>query len=285
MANLKHRAQGAGVGLLVAAAVVGGGYAARELTSGGASTAFEQRQGETNARVPFLGPFAHNRKGITECGPAVRLMEGALRNTKPPVRKTPAARCVGVAAERQIKAFQKRHGIPQTGIYGERTHDALAIRYTRQQRIDLQYLESLRIDAKRRSTILVVTSHAYALRGLMGYCNHGSLASCSLRSVWPPYPDVPRHTDCSGYVSWVLYQSGVPNPNGVGVGNTTSLARRGTAVSPNGPLRVGDLVFYSYNNSHVAIYIGHGLVSSHGRPGLDIHPYGYRPIYAIRRYF
>lgn len=286
--NLKpsvHRLQGTAVGLAVAAAVVVGGYSAKQLTEGSASTAFSTRQGATNVAVPFLGPFAMNHKGVTECGQAVRLMEGALRRTTPPIRLTPARNCVGLATTRQIKRFQARHGIRQSGIYGSRTHAALAHAYSKAQRIDLTYLARQRLDATRRTTILVVTSHAYALRGLMGYCNHGSLRECSLRGVWPPWADVPRHTDCSGYSQWVLFQSGVPNINGVGVGNTSSLVGRGTGVPINGPLKVGDLVFYSYNNSHVAIYIGHGLVSSHGQPGIDIHPYGYRPIYAIRRYF
>lgn len=283
--RLRHRAQGAGVGLLVAAAIVGGGYSAKRLTEGSAATAFELRQGPVNARVPFLGPFAQDKPHVRECGPAVRLMEGALRHTTPPIRKTPPARCVGTATTRQIKRFQARHGIPQSGIYGTRTHAALAHAYTAQQRIDLQFLAGQRVAALRRSTILVITSHAYALRGQMGYCNHGSLSSCSLRGVWPPWPGVPRFTDCSGYSQWVLTQAGVPNINGFGVGNTGSLVRRGVPVPTNGPLMVGDLVFYSFNNSHVAVYIGHGLVSSHGRPGIDIHPYGYRPIYAIRRYF
>lgn len=279
-----HRLQGTAVGLAVAAAIVGGGYAAKQLTQGSASTAFSEQR-VTSASVPFLGPFAQSRKHGTVCGPAVRLMEGALRRTTPPVRKASAANCVGVATTRQLETFQRRHKIPASGIYGLRTHRALAHAYSRRQTLDLVYLQRQRLDDVRRATILVVTSHAYSLRGLMGYCDFGSLSQCTHRAVWPSWPDVPRHTDCSGYSSWVLFESGVPNPNGVGVGNTTSLARHGTPVRINGPLKVGDLVFYSTNNSHVAIYIGHGLVSSHGQPGIAIHPYGYRFIYGIRRYF
>ena len=76
----------------------------------------------------------------------------------------------------------------------------------------------------------------------------------------------------------------MPNPNGSGVGNTTSLVTHGVRVGRAENLHIGDLIFYG-SNTHVAIYIGHGFVSSHGRPGIDIHPDGYRPIYAIRRYF
>jgi hypothetical protein len=277
----------AGAAAILVATAVGSALVSHNLIYSGAAskpelTAF--RQLNKPEPVPFLGPFAWKKKGVQECGPAVRLMEGALRNTRPPVRRTRASNCVGRAATSQIKRFQARHHIPQSGIYGHRTHAALAPRYTRRQVRDLRYLQLLRLDKLRRDTILVVTSHAYQLRSTMGYCNNGSLSNCSLRGVWPPWADVPHHTDCSGYVSWVLYQSGVPNPNGSGVGNTTSLVQHGIPVSARAPLHIGDLVFYG-SNTHVAIYIGHGLVSSHGRPGLDIHPFGYRPIYAIRRYF
>jgi hypothetical protein len=271
--------------ITLVAAGAGSALVSKELIGSGAATSTAFRQVSGAERVPFLGPFAHNKKGITECGPAVRLMEGALRNTTPPIRKTPASNCVGVAATKQIKELQRRHKIPQSGIYGLRTHRALEHAYTHRQVLDLIYLQRRHLDALRRSTILVVTSHAYQQRSQMGYCDHGSLASCSRRGEWPPWPGVPTHTDCSGYVSWVLFQSGVPNPNGVGVGSTRTLILHGSRIPVNGPLKVGDLIFYGYNNSHVAIYIGHGLVSSHGRPGIDIHPYGYRPIYGIRRYF
>lgn len=282
--NLRQHAGKIVAGSMIVAAL-GGGIASHSLIgSNAAETAFNLAQRNTAAQVPFLGPFAADKKHGTVCGPAVRLMEGALRRTTPPVRKSKAANCVGVATTNQLKVFQRRHHIPPSGIYGKRTHLALAHAYSKQQLLDLIYLDRQRADALHKQTILVATSHAYALRGLMGYCNHGALRDCSLRGVWPAWPDVPRHTDCSGYVQWVYFQAGLPNPNGSGVGNTHSLVLRGTAVKVNGPLKVGDLVFYSYNNSHVAIYIGHGLVSSHGRPGIDIHPYGYRPIFAIRRY-
>lgn len=273
-------------GAAIATALIGGSYAAKQLTEGSASTAFSVRQGVGIKGVPFLGPFAASPKHGSVCGPAVRLMEGALRRTTPPVRTTPARNCVGAATTRQLKRFQARHKIAQTGIYGLRTHRALAHAYSRRQRLDLGYLEAKRLDALHRQTILVVTSHAYVHRAVMGYCDYGHLSVCNLRGSWPQWPDVPRHADCSSYVQWVFYQSGLPSPNGTSYpGNTKSLVLRGARVPVNGPLKVGDLVFYSYNNSHVAIYIGHGLVSSHGQPGIGIRAYAYRPIYAIRRYF
>jgi hypothetical protein len=281
----------AGVGLAVAAAIAAGTLVARDqlVSTSAVHTAGENvRVAEQNAKakVPFNGPFARNHKGITECGPSVRLMSGALRKTKPPIRKTPAANCVGLATERQLKAFQKRHDIPQSGIYGTRTHAALAHAYTKKQIVDLAYLARKHVLAVRYATIVLVTAHAKLLEARMQYCNNGSLGFCTLRTVWPPWPDVPHNADCSAYVQWVYFQSGLPNPNGFGVGSTKTLINHGVTVPPGAPLHIGDLVFYGANNSHVAIYTGHGLISSHGQARIRIAPYGYRkPIYSIKRYF
>lgn len=268
-------------------ALGGGTLAVKNLVfSGAAQTAAgaNPKLQAARAPVPFLGPFGYHVKGVAQCGPAVRLMEGALRNTKPPIRHTKAANCVGLATARQIKVLQSRHSIPQTGIYGQRTHNALAPRYTKEQVGDLRFLADQRIRALRYQTIGIVTAHAKIFEKRMQYCDFGSLSSCSHRGVWPAWPDVPHHTDCSGYVSWVYFQAGLPNPNGSGVGTTKTLIYHGAPIPHNGPLHVGDLIFYG-SNTHVAIYIGHGLVSSHGQAYINIHPYNYRSIYAVRRYF
>lgn len=269
-------------------AIFGGSYAAKQLLESGAAVrTLQSARAETQAikaPVPFLGPFAFHKKGVQECGPAVRLMEGALRNTKPKIRKAPPQNCVGKATKRQIQVFQKRHHIPQSGEYGLRTHRALASHYSKKQVGDLRFLADQKIRKLHYITIGIITAHAKTFERRMQYCDFGSLSSCGQRGVWPRWPDVPHHTDCSGYVSWVYFQAGLPNPNGSGVGSTRTLIYHGTPITHNGPLHVGDLIFYG-SNTHVAIYIGHGLVSSHGQAYINIHPYNYRPIYAVRRYF
>lgn len=282
----KVKKSGAAALALVIAAL-GGAVAGKQIfESGAAQTAFSSNPSVQNVKapVPFLGPYGQNHKGYAQCGPGVKLMEQALTRTKPPIRKTEPQACIGPATTRQLIIFQKRHNIPASGLYGLRTHKALTPRYGPEMRFALVKLATARRDALRRSTLLVVTSHAKALQTRMIYCDAGSLARCGSRGVWPSWPDVPRHTDCSGYVSWVLFQAAGINPNGVGVGSTRTLIYHGVPIGINGPLKVGDLIFYG-SNTHVAIYIGHGLVSSHGRNYIDVHPFGYRPIYAIRRYF
>lgn len=298
VAKKKGRRQGAIAGAAVVIALFGGSYAAKELVlSGAAVTASSQsgaaaqlRAAAASPTAAYLGPFARNPKKGKVCGPEVRLMEGALRRTVPPVRTTKPANCIGVATERQLRKFQTRHHIPPSGIYGLRTHRALAPRYTKEARADLAYLAAKRLLKLRIDTIGIVTAHAKALESRMVYCEFGQLRVCGRRYVWPTWPDVPRHTDCSGYVAWVYYQSGLADPNGLHFtgGFTGTLVAHGSPVSPNGPLQVGDLIFNgpsASNTTHVSIYIGHGLSSGHGKFGIQIHPWNYRTVVAIRRYF
>ena len=278
---------------IIVALLVGGVVAKQIYESNAATTASSLRAGNidygrlqaaTHSRVGnpavYLGPFK-----LGKCGPEVRLMEGALRRAG--VRKGPARNCMGPVTVKQVKIFQQKKRIkPVTGIYGLRTHKALSKYYSNRMKADLRYIVHIRYVEHVRETILIVTSHAYNLRGTMRYSQSGS------RAYFPPWPRVPPATDCSGYVTWVLYQAGVgPSVGYYGrgspVGWTGTLGSQGIAVKFNGPLHIGDLVFYGggFPFGHVAIYIGHGLVSSHGSPGIRIVPYGYRPVSAIRRYF
>lgn len=281
--------------LALVVALVGGTLITRQLIVGGAASkrninvaaqAKLQLAAHPGRReVPFLGPY---HKG--QCGPGVRIMEGALRHTKPPIRKARASSCIGTATVHQIKLFQKRSHLPQSGIYGSATHKYLSHAYTKQEREALIYIAQVRLVARRRTAIIKVTAHARAYQGFMTYCESGSLSNCGRRFQWPAWPDVPHHTDCSGYVTWVYYQSGLPDPNGLSYtgGYTGTLVNHGIAVQPGGPLHVGDLVFNgpsASNTTHVAIYIGHGLTSGHGAFGIHINQYNYRTVVAIRRYF
>ena len=74
--------------------------------------------------------------------------------------------------------------------------------------------------------------------------------------------------DCSGFVSWVINNSG----NGWSVGRQTANGLRGlcTAVSPE-DAKPGDLIFFqgTYNTagaSHVGIYVGNGMMIHCGSP-------------------
>jgi peptidoglycan DL-endopeptidase CwlO len=80
----------------------------------------------------------------------------------------------------------------------------------------------------------------------------------------------PTVFDCSGLVQWSLAQAGVTMPR-----VAVDQARTGPAVPVN-QLAPGDLLFYHTAPtaptyiSHVAIYLGHGLMLQAPRPGLTV---------------
>ena len=106
--------------------------------------------------------------------------------------------------------------------------------------------------------------------------------------------DYPNWADCSAYVTWCywdatrLYKLG-DFVNGVGWsgGFTGTMTRHGVQISYN-KLITGDAIFYGGTHTrphHVAIYIGKGLVISHGsESGPLLLRWNYRPVNHCRRY-
>ena len=82
--------------------------------------------------------------------------------------------------------------------------------------------------------------------------------------------DGPSVFDCSGLVQWSMAQAGVVMPR-----VAADQARTGPLVSLSG-LQPGDLLFYHTDPtapnyiSHVAIYIGNGLMLQAPEPGMDV---------------
>ena len=90
----------------------------------------------------------------------------------------------------------------------------------------------------------------------------------------------PNAFDCSGLVMWSFQQAGVSLPH-----SSQALARGGQPVSRD-QMRPGDLVTYYSDASHVAIYIGDGMMvhaSTYGTP-VRVAPVDNAPIYNVRRY-
>lgn len=100
-------------------------------------------------------------------------------------------------------------------------------------------------------------------------------------------PKLPYALDCSGLVITCYWQNGLADKlgaeNAKGYGNTWTLWRHGEKISSS-QLKSGDLVFYG-NCSHVAVYVGDGMVVSHGSYPMRHVSYRYRhDIYGYRRY-
>jgi cell wall-associated NlpC family hydrolase len=90
----------------------------------------------------------------------------------------------------------------------------------------------------------------------------------------------PNQFDCSGLVMWAFQQAGISLPH-----SSQALAHGGQAVSMD-QIQPGDLVTYYSDASHVAIYIGDGMMvhaSTYGTP-VRVAPVNDAPIYNVRRY-
>jgi len=90
----------------------------------------------------------------------------------------------------------------------------------------------------------------------------------------------PNAFDCSGLVMWSFQQAGISLPH-----SSQALAAGGQPVSLS-DMQPGDLVTYYSDASHVAIYVGDGMMvhaSTYGTP-VRVAPVGNAPIYDVRRY-
>lgn len=105
----------------------------------------------------------------------------------------------------------------------------------------------------------------------------------ALTRVGSPYSwggSGPNAFDCSGLVMWAFQQAGVNLPH-----SSQALASGGTPVSRE-QMQPGDLVTYYGDASHVAIYIGDGMMvhaSTYGVP-VAVAPVDNAPIHNVRRY-
>jgi peptidoglycan DL-endopeptidase CwlO len=110
-----------------------------------------------------------------------------------------------------------------------------------------------------------------------------TVIQAALSRIGSPYSwggSGPSAFDCSGLVMWSFQQAGISLPH-----SSQALASGGQAVSMN-QMQPGDLVTYYSDASHVAIYIGGGMMvhaSTYGTP-VRVAPVDNAPIYNVRRY-
>lgn len=100
-------------------------------------------------------------------------------------------------------------------------------------------------------------------------------SDCSSSTTWMLW-DATRRYDCEDFLNGTRWQSGY-------TGTQQNHGRRVT-----GRKMIGDLVFYGDQGGgvaeHVAVYVGGGLVISHGGPGVHLLAWDYRPVNEVRRY-
>jgi cell wall-associated NlpC family hydrolase len=110
-----------------------------------------------------------------------------------------------------------------------------------------------------------------------------TVIQAALSRIGSPYSwggSGPSAFDCSGLVMWSFQQAGISLPH-----SSQALAQGGQPVSMD-QMQPGDLVTYYSDASHVAIYIGDGMMvhaSTYGTP-VRVAPVDNAPIYNVRRY-
>ena len=110
-----------------------------------------------------------------------------------------------------------------------------------------------------------------------------TVIQAALSRIGSPYSwggSGPSAFDCSGLVMWSFQQAGISLPH-----SSQALAQGGQPVSLD-QMQPGDLVTYYSDASHVAIYLGDGMMvhaSTYGTP-VRVAPVDNAPIYNVRRY-
>jgi peptidoglycan DL-endopeptidase CwlO len=134
-------------------------------------------------------------------------------------------------------------------------------------------VELLVAQAVRGGTASPGTAGSAAVGGLLSPAQLTAFLKAAVSRDGLPYvwgAAGPASFDCSGLVQWSLAQAGVVMPR-----VAADQARTGPAV-PVSQLQPGDLLFYRTDPtapdyiSHVAIYLGRGLMIQAPQPGMDV---------------
>ena len=189
-----------------------------------------------------------------------------------------------------LKAFQKKHGLTQDGIYGLQTHKKLAPFFDERGIWLLHHTSILSPSDQKRNLIVASAMLGYMHRYNIHYTQSPMRMQGVRQRIKPP--QYPFWEDCSSFATWTYWTAGAPDPNALGYngqGYTGTLWNHGQHVYGLSNAKKGDLVLYGWRNwipTHVAIYVGNGRVVSHGSEiGPLLLSANYRSITGIRRYF
>lgn len=212
----------------------------------------------------------------------------------------------GDAAVKALKSFQHHHGILASGAYGVQSHIALvhssadASGHLGEWAFDDYSIFLMREEAallagtpeeRIRKSMLACGYFLYTHRDQIPY-----VQSRPFPLKRPPF--VPTAgIDCSAFYTLCSFAGGAPDPNGRGYdgqGYTGTLMSRGRRCS-QAELKPGDAVFYGFTTNpspafpygsptHVAMYVGGGMVLSNGSHPMGHYPVNYRTVNHYRTY-
>src|SRR5262245_15662019 len=133
--------------------------------------------------------------------------------------------------------------------------------------------------------------------GFFWYSHRGEIAYSQARPFQAGKPLwIPSRWDCSAYVTNCHFAGGAPDPNGRGYdhyGYTGTLMDNGVRVGSITQLKPGDLIFYGRTPSskpgfpagsptHVALFVGNGMVLSNGSHPMGYYRWNYRTVNHLR---
>jgi cell wall-associated NlpC family hydrolase len=186
----------------------------------------------------------------------------------------------------QVQLYRRRSNMNPLGVYDAPTHAHLAPEFDAYER--WLYTHAQSTPSPPASDPVGRLMHAawtlYAQRPWMYHAVRPFI-------LFPAGRHIPYAFDCSWLCTQAFYQSGLPDPNGVGYrggqGNTESLRAHGHSVTDPQP---GDLAFWGYygsssNPAHVAMCVDNGKTIGFGSSGGPrLLPINYRPLREVRRY-
>jgi hypothetical protein len=169
----------------------------------------------------------------------------------------------GKYAVANLRRFQTASKLDADGVYGEATHAKLTPHF---DSLSLKLYTSY--DSTRHK--VVEAARYFASIEPRVHYTQGPSRMQIVRERLRPRLLLKKHVyeDCSSFVTGCYWIAGAKDPNGRGfdgAGWTGTLAPHGHPVSTR-EAKPGDLAFYGRSAPwhHVALYIGSGLVISHG---------------------
>lgn len=185
----------------------------------------------------------------------------------------------------QLKHFQNLHSIETSGVFGPRTHVAMAKWYTAAGKERLVELAHERKISAYHSILSYWCNRMADKRNDWIY-TQGSRRMDLLNRGGDPSLQHNVYGDCSStsaaMIKLACRHVGLPEPDLGAWPTTYTEIGHGRKVSMLLP-QIGDRFHYGAN-SHVATYMGYGRVFSFGgEPGPASRAWDYRPVYAVRR--
>lgn len=237
-------------------------------------------------RVPFTRPLygPHHKDGPTVGRDVIAVKRALSRAGYLPWKKFTATWSVGPS--NALVRFQREHGLPATGNYGQGAHATL-VKTRAKHKPDEWAFDAYSAQIMRqwepphppptpRELVVDLALWTYDIRDLIAYSQ--------TRPIYPIAHDLkpplnPRYLDCSGHLKYCYWFALGRDLDGLNAyGNTDTLILHGRHVDIS-DVRPGDAIFY---DGHVTLVIsnngaGYIRVVSHGQSaGPLILPHNYR---------